>query len=69
MEKTEFLRQARCTPLERQALERAAEIHGLKLSEALRLLVRTGAQALGLWPVIMSGNDTSQAANEREAAA
>jgi len=50
MDKTAWLRQIRCTPLERGAVDALAEREGISLADALRRLVREGAKSEGLWP-------------------
>jgi len=50
MEKAAWLHKIRCTELERNAVDALAERDGLEYPEALRLLVREGAKAVGVWP-------------------
>jgi hypothetical protein len=41
---------ARCDDKHRKALQAIAKHEGIKSAEALRLLVREKARALGVWP-------------------
>ena len=52
MEKTAYLATTRVTPFERQAVELYAARYGLKLSEAIRALLRHGAIETGVWPLM-----------------
>lgn len=49
MLKTATLEKIKCTPAERAAVELVARRDGIKMPEARRLLIRRGAQHLGVW--------------------
>ena len=48
LNKTEVVR-AKCTKLERAAVEKIAEAEGIKLAEVLRDLIRSEAKRRGIW--------------------